>query len=117
LGAPTSAALIADVTAQVIGQFQRRGNAVFPVGLYHLAAGGVTNWCDYARVVVSAAHTAGWSLRLLPENIRPISTAEYPTAAQRPANSQLDTRKLQQTFGLTLPSWQDGLAHVLQQLL
>ena len=116
-GAPTSAALIADVTAQVLGQYLHSRDNAFATGLYHLAAGGETQWCEYARTVIAAGHAAGQPLKLLPENVRPITTAEFPTPARRPANSRLDTGKLQQAFGLTLPPWQDGLSHVLQQLL
>lgn len=116
-GAPTSAALIADVTAQIIGQYQRAGSAPFPFGLYHLAASGVTTWFDLARTVVEAAHRAGKSLRLTPEAINPITTAEYPLPATRPANSRLSTQRVQRAFGLRLPPWQDGLDHVLHQIL
>lgn len=116
-GAPTSAALIADVTAQIVGQYQRQGPENFPFGLYHLVAGGETNWYDYARTVVAAAHEAGKSLKLNTEAIHPISTSEYPVPAPRPANSRLNTEKLQTAFGLTLPSWRNGLEHVLQQIL
>lgn len=116
-GAPTSASLIADVTAQIIGQYQRAGSNHFPYGLYHLAASGVTTWFDFARTVVEAAHRAGKSPKLTPEAIRPITTAEYPLPATRPANSRLSTQRLQQAFGLRLPPWQGGLNHVLQQIL
>lgn len=116
-GAPTSAALIADITAQAIGRYQRAGEGHFPYGLYHLAAGGVTTWCDFAKTVIEAGHRAGKPLKLTPENIRPITTAEYPLPAPRPANSRLATSNLQETFGLHLPSWQGGLHHVLQQIL
>lgn len=118
VGAPTSAALIADVTAQIIGQYLRSNpNSSFPFGLYNLVATGETNWCDYAKTVIKAAQQAEKPLRLKPEDIRPISTAEYPLPAPRPANSKLATHKLRQTFGLRLPPWQDGLRHVLQQIL
>lgn len=117
-GAPTSAALIADVTAQVLGQYLRRpASAEFPYGLYHLVAGGRTNWHEYAQTVVSAAQAAGKPLRLGPDSIQAITTAEYPLPAPRPANSCLDTSKLQETFGLCLPDWRQGLDHVMTQLL
>ena len=115
-GAPTSAALIADVTAQIVGQYQRQGRQDFPFGLYNLVAGGETTWCDFAKTVIKAAHDAGKPLKLNPENIRPITTAEYPLPAPRPANSRLATGKLEKTFGLRLPPWQEGLNHVLQQI-
>jgi dTDP-4-dehydrorhamnose reductase len=116
-GAPTSAALLADVTAQCVRQHQREGGDPFPFGLYHLAAGGETNWCDYARFVVSEALAAGKSLKLSPECIRAIASADYPAAAKRPSNSRLDTSKLCRTFGLYLPTWQSGARHILQQIL
>jgi len=116
-GAPTSAALLADVTAQLVRQQQREGSAAFPFGLYHLAAGGETTWCDYARFVVSEALVAGKSLKLLPDAIRAISTSEYLLPAKRPANSRLDTSKLRSTFGLELPDWHRGVSHILQQIV
>ena len=116
-GAPTSAALLADVTAQLVRQKQREGNDNFPSGLYHLVAGGETTWCDYAKFVLSEARSAGKPLTLTPDAIRAIASSEYPTAAQRPANSRLDTTKLRRTFGLELPDWQCGVRHILQQIL
>ena len=116
-GAPTSAALLADVTAQLVRQQRREGNDNFPFGLYHLVAGGETNWCDYARFVVSEALAAGKQLKLSPDSIRAITSSEYPTPASRPANSRLDTSKLRSTFGLELPDWQSGVRHILQEIL
>lgn len=116
-GAPTSAALLADVTAQVLGQYKRDGRTGFPFGLYHLVAGGCTTWHEYAQTVVRAALAAGKPLKLTADDIVPITTANYPLPAPRPANSRLDTQRLRETFGLELPAWQSGLGHVLQQIL
>jgi dTDP-4-dehydrorhamnose reductase len=116
-GAPTSASLLADVTAQAIGRYQREGKASFPLGLYHLVAGGLTTWHAYAQAVVRAAELAGKPLKVKAEDIVPIATTDYPLPAPRPANSHLDTRRLQAAFGLRLPDWQNGLDHVLQQIL
>lgn len=116
-GAPTSAALLADVTAQVLGQYKRDGRTGFPFGLYHLVAGGCTTWHEYAQTVVRAALAAGKPLKLTADDIVPITTADYPLPAPRPANSRLDTQRLRETFGLELPAWQSGLGHVLQQIL
>ena len=116
-GAPTSAALLADITAQLVGRAKRDGLDGFPFGLYHLVAGGETNWCDYARFVVARALAAGRTLKLDPENIRAITTAEYPTPARRPANSRLDTSLFRSTFGLQLPDWRSGVTHVLEEIL
>ncbi len=116
-GAPTSAALLADVAAQLIRQWQREGDASFPYGTYHCVASGETNWCDYARFVVGKAIKAGRRINVQPEAIKAITTADYPTPAKRPANSRLDTCKFRDTFGLELPHWQGGIQHVLQQIL
>lgn len=119
-GAPTSAALVADVSAQIISLYKvagREGRAHFPYGLYHLAAGGVTNWHAYAQAVVRAAQSAGRPLRIQPEAIVPVPSSAYPLPAPRPANSRLDSRRLKTSFGLRLPPWGDGLRHVLTQLL
>ena len=116
-GAPTSAALLADVTAQVVRQKQREGEDGSPFGLYHLVADGETNWCDYARFIVSESIALGKPVKLSPDAIRPIPASEYPAAAKRPANSRLDTGKFHKTFGLVLPHWQSGVRHVLQQIL
>ncbi len=116
-GAPTSAALLADVTAQVIGRYRREGRTGFPFGLYHLVAGGCTTWHEYAQTVVRAAMAAGKPLKLTADDVLPIATADYPLPAPRPSNSRLDTSHLRNTFGLLLPDWQSGLDHVLQQIL
>lgn len=116
VGAPTSAALVADVTAQVLGQLAWRSAGEVPPGLYHLVAAGETSWHGFALSIVRGALARGRSLRLAPDAIRPIPTDGYPLPARRPANSRLDTTRLCRTFGLTLPHWQRGLDHVLSLL-
>ncbi len=116
-GAPTSAALLADVTAQLVRQRQREEDENFPFGLYHFVASGETNWCDYARFVVSGALALGRSLKLSPDSIRAITSADYPLPAKRPANSRLDTKKLRSRFEIELPDWQSGIRHILQQIV
>lgn len=116
-GAPTSAALIADITAHVVAGHLREPRPGFPYGIYHLAAGGETSWCELARTAVACAREHGAVLKLAPEAVRAITTAQYPTPARRPANSRLDTRKLQRTFGLHLPDWQEAVRSVVWQLV
>jgi dTDP-4-dehydrorhamnose reductase len=116
-GAPTSAALLADVTAQVVGGVRREGLQGFPFGLYHVSAGGETSWYDYARFVIAQALASGKPLQVMPDGIRPIATADYPLPAKRPANSRLDTTLFRATFDLELPDWRIGVGHVIQQLL
>lgn len=116
-GAPTSAALLADVTAHLVRQRRREGAAGFPNGLYHLAANGETTWCEYARFVVAETLAVGKSLKLSPDQIRAIPSSDYPAAAQRPTNSRLATGKLRKAFDLELPNWESGVRHTLHQVL
>lgn len=116
VGTPTSAILLADLTAQLVRQWHMEGERNFPFGLYHVTAAGETTWCDYARFVIAEAQTAGRPLRMGPEGVQPITTAEYPVAAARPANSRLNTEKFRTTFGLPLPHWEDGVCQVLRQV-
>jgi len=111
IGAPTSAELIADVTAHAIRDILA-GRA--PGGLYHLAAAGETSWHGYANFVLEQARLLGIPLKTY--NAEPISSSEYPLPAKRPANSRLDTTKLQTTFGLRMPDWRYHLARTVQEL-
>lgn len=115
-GAPTSAALLADLTAHLLQQARRDG-ANFPYGLYHAAAGGDTSWHQYACHVIERARAAGRPMRVARDAVRPIPASAYPTLARRPGNSRLDTTRLRATFGLHLPHWQEGVDHVLDQIL
>jgi dTDP-4-dehydrorhamnose reductase len=114
VGAPTGADLLADVTAHAIREVLRQPGLQ---GLYHCVASGETSWHDYARFVIEWARAQGRPIRVAPEAVRPIATRDYPTAAQRPLNSRLDTRKLQSTFHLRLPPWQHGVQRMLQEIV
>ncbi len=111
-GAPTWARLLANVTTQIL---QRDVDAGLS-GLYHLTAGGRTNWHEYAEEVVRLARQYDESLANKALTILPIATHEYPVPAKRPANSVLATDKVRQTFGLDLPQWQDDLAACIREL-
>jgi dTDP-4-dehydrorhamnose reductase len=112
VGAPTGAELLADVTAHTLLRVRA---APALAGTYHCVAAGETSWFGYARFVIEAARAAGRPLKVAPDAIRPIPTTAYPTPAARPLNSRLATRKLQQTFGLVPPPWQQGVARVLAE--
>jgi dTDP-4-dehydrorhamnose reductase len=112
-GAPTSAELLADVTAHALrAALQNPALA----GLYHCVAGGETSWHGYARFVLETAQGLGWTLKAGPEQVGATSTASYPTPAKRPLNSRLDTTRLQQAFGLHLPPWQQGVTRMLTEI-
>lgn len=108
VGTPTPAALIADVTAQVLA---REGA---PSGTWHLTAEGKTSWHGFAEAIFAGAVARGLIARA--PRVEPITTADYPTPARRPAYSRLDTTALQRDFGIALPTWQQGLDRVLDQL-
>jgi dTDP-4-dehydrorhamnose reductase len=114
IGAPTGADLLADVTAHAIRAV--RSNAAL-AGTYHCVASGHTSWHGYAQLVIDHARAAGQPVKVAADAVRAIATSAYPTPAQRPLNSRLDTRKLQQAFGLQLPEWQAGVQRMLTEIL
>ena len=111
-GAPTGADLIADVTAHGISHVMRKPD---DAGLYHLSASDETTWFDYAKYVVDQSIRAQAIPEIIVKTISPVATSAFPTAAQRPQNSRLNTAKLQRTFGLRLTPWQQGVARMLAE--
>jgi dTDP-4-dehydrorhamnose reductase len=110
-GAPTSAGDLASAILDLAERLTARrmdGTG----GVYHLAAAGETTWYGFAGAIF-----AGWARRghRVPV-LAPIATAQYPTAAQRPANSRLDCSKIARVFGLRLPPWQNSLEFCLDDL-
>jgi len=117
VGAPTSAARIAAVTAVAVGRLGGGTAAPPAAGLYHLAAGGATSWHGYAQCIAATAREVGLPLRVDPDSIRPIPSSAWPQAARRPANSRLDTTLIQGCFGVTLPPWQEDVRAAVTTLL
>ena len=113
-GAPTSAELIADITAHAIRQTLLQTDSC---GLYHLVASGETTWFDFAQRVLSAAEQHGIVLKTPADCLQAIPSSAYPTPAQRPLNSRLDCNKLSTTFKLNLPDWQFGVDRLLAEIL
>ncbi len=115
-GAPTSARLIATITGRFLEKAlsSRDDNASW--GLYHLAAAGEASWYSYAQHVLACGHELGMPLRATPDSVVPISAAEYPVAAPRPANSRLDTTKLRTALDIELPDWRDDVAMTIHAL-
>ncbi|MDQ3038313.1 MAG: dTDP-4-dehydrorhamnose reductase [Pseudomonadota bacterium] len=107
-GTPTPAAWIAGATASML----RHG--VTDSGTWHLTAQGNTNWHEFAIAIFDDAHELGLLERK--PSVLPITTAEYPTPACRPAYSVLDTSRLQKDFGIVPPNWRDGLRQTLREL-
>jgi dTDP-4-dehydrorhamnose reductase len=113
-GAPTGADLLADVTAHAL-----RSVVAGPAGpgIYHVAAAGETTWNGYARFVVGKAQQRGENVKAGPQQVDPVPTSAFPTAARRPHNSRLATAHFRKTFGLVLPPWQHGVARMLEEIL
>ena len=105
VGCPTPAWLIADVTATIVQQGIGDG------GTHHLVAGGQTSWHGFAEAIMAEAFAVGLIAKR--PRVVPISTAEYPTPAARPAWSVLDTSSLVCECALKLPKWRDALQQTL----
>ena len=117
VGAPTSAELVASSTASVLKAMTSAPATDRRWGMYHLTAAGATSWHGLASYIVEVALEKGARLRISPSDICPVSTAEYPVEAPRPANSVLSTDKIQQTFHLNIPNWKIGVNQVLDVLV
>ena len=113
-GAPTSAELIADVTAHILFQWRQQPAES---GIYHLSASGKTSWHDYAGFILSEALAAGAQLACRPDRIRNMSSTEFPTKAARPQNSMLDTGKISRAFQLELPDWHIHVRRTVHELM
>jgi dTDP-4-dehydrorhamnose reductase len=120
-GSPTSARDLARATLRILSG----DGALTPAGLqrvrgaggiYHATAPGVTTWHAFAQQIFSewAWRNGG---RFVAPRVLPITTAEYPTPARRPAYSVLSNEKLLRVFGVALPGWRSGLGDVLEELL
>ncbi len=105
IGAPTWSRMIAQATTQILAQLHSplyQDNIEGLSGIYHLTCAGQTNWYEFAKAIIAYAEKQ--------PHILPITTADYPTPAQRPAYSVLSNVKLTQTLGITLPDWERALA-------
>lgn len=114
-GAPTSAELIADVTALAIYRFGQ-GRDTAPLGTFHLVPSGSVSWHGYAQYLVETAHAAGMPVRVRAENVVAVSSDRFPAPARRPQNSRLDNGLLQRAYGVRLPPWQSHVARMVQQI-
>lgn len=111
IGNPTSALDIADGILMVAANLVTDTNPALR-GVFHMTASGEASWADFAAGIFTAsAAQGGPSAR-----VRPISTAEYPTPATRPANSRLDCARIAVVHGVTLPDWRGSLKTVVSRL-
>ncbi|MCW6513224.1 dTDP-4-dehydrorhamnose reductase [Lichenifustis flavocetrariae] len=111
-GCPTSALDMADAILAVARNLVDRPDADLR-GLFHMSGSGSTTWAAFAEAIFAASRSAGGPSAA----VRPITTADYPTPARRPANSQLDCGKLARLHGVVLPAWQGSVASCVTRLL
>jgi dTDP-4-dehydrorhamnose reductase len=116
IGAPTTAALIADCVTEVVsgGLDELRTRSAKANGLVHICASGETSWHGFTTAIVDGLKERGVPLAV--EKTVPIRTEEYPTKAKRPLNSRLDLGRLDRVFGMVPPRWQDALVPELDAL-
>ncbi len=113
IGCPTYAPHIADAILAICGRIAGDGWRGAYAGVTHLAGPDAVTWCEFARRIVAGAAARGG--RAVP--VDAIATADYPTAAKRPANSRLDTARLAQVFDIRLPPLDVALDDCLDRLL
>lgn len=113
-GAPTGADLLADLSVHALRMAQIDPSLS---GTYHAVPTGVTSWHGYANFVLTQARGLGVNIKVLPDEIVPVSTSAFPTPARRPSNSRLDTTRLRDAFGVELPPWQTGVIRMLREVL
>ena len=104
IGGPTPAR---DIAAALIRIAEAVAADEAEWGTFHYAGAPSTSWHGFAAAIVRLAG--------LSTPVEPIATADWPTPARRPANSRLDCRKIERTYGLTQPSWEAGLSAVLAE--
>ena len=111
-GGPTYAGHIAVLILDLHRQIVDKGAADW--GTYHFCGSPVTSWHAFAEAIVRTGRRKGILDRSVA--VRPITTADYPTRARRPANSALDCRKIDAYFGISPKAWQAGLDDMLARL-
>jgi dTDP-4-dehydrorhamnose reductase len=111
-GNPTSALDIADGVLAVAANLLA-GDDPARRGIFHLVGEGEASWAEFAEAIFAASAQAGGPTA----EVEPIATADYPTAAKRPANSRLNTAKLAKMHGVRLPSWRTSVNEVVSRLV
>ena len=111
-GNPTYALDIADALFAIAERLRADPSPTLR-GVFHLTGQGEATWAEFAEAIFAEAAAHGRA----PVAVKPIATADYPTAARRPANSRLDNSKLAAAFGVTLPPWRDSTKACVARLL
>jgi dTDP-4-dehydrorhamnose reductase len=114
IGAPTWCRTIAEATTRVIQRITNDPSGNDDQGVFHLTAHGQTSWFGFAEVALGMVEKQIG--KDCPRLVR-ISTAQYPTAAARPLNSQLSNERLKNIFGFIAPEWKVSLASCLSEII
>jgi dTDP-4-dehydrorhamnose reductase len=109
-GTPTWSRAIAEAVSPISHRVLNDAAMVGAGGVYHLACAGATSWHGFASRIVELMPEAQRKAR----EVQGIPTSEYPTSTRRPASSVLDCSRLQRTFGIQLPDWEDALRLVVE---
>ncbi len=115
-GAPTSAALVANVVAAILegGLDDVRAKAAAAGGIVHVTASGEASWYDFATEALSGLKSRG--VKFAAERVAPIRSDQWPSRARRPGNSRLDLGRLKTVFGISPPHWREALSPELDAL-
>lgn len=112
IGAPSYAPHLAEATLEALEEACKEKE--FPAGIYHLCNRGQTGWHGFAQAIFEGARQRGMEMKV--QSVEPIPSSAYPTAAVRPLNSRLDCTKLEETFGIKMPGWEEGLREAFDAL-
>lgn len=112
-GAPTYAPHLADAVLRLAAAMANAPSSDPRWGVYNVVNRGETTWCGVARNIFEAAAARGMRVPV----VEPIPTTAYPTPARRPVNSRLDSGKLERTFAIGLPAWQEGIKACIERML
>ena len=112
-GTPTCAPDIAEAIRAVLAVVLRDPQGAHWRGVFHMVAGGETDWAGFAEAILAQSARRGGPVAA----VERIATADYPTPAKRPANSRLDTEKFAAVFGHTLPHWQSPVGPCVERVL
>ena len=123
-GAPTWSRSLARLGAHTVALFRKMqstdgrtaAEAVQPLsGIYHACDAGLTTWFGFAQEILRLARIAQPQQRFA--TLKPVTTADYPTPARRPANSRMDCEKLSRVLDYNMPMWEKSTAFVMSELL
>lgn len=112
-GTPTSAAFLATAVARIVRHVLADPAGIRWRGTFHVVAGGATDWAGFAEEIFRQSAIRGGPTAV----VKRITTAEYKTAAVRPANSRLDVSRFRSVFAVEPPAWQDDVASCVAALL